>query len=341
MRIIFCILGCLFTFCACKNYSTIQMDLPVDNQIIANHSIIDDFDRIPEQYIEQAKKMMIFFPGESHSQALRDGMKLLQEIHSGYACNIDTSEPLTDKYVRVNQYRPVGEAEWFTWHAYPEDSRPPQSNTIKNLIAEHNNSGNPIHVIGFGWCWDLFARRSRFVLLGDRISGRIKFKPDPEFGVHWYGASIGGPDGNREWGLNPDDFKETANRVNLETYLKATEDYIEFCRRNNYITSVVFTTGPADSFTGEAGYQGFLKHQYIRNYVAKDSTRILFDYNDILCHDDDGSVTTTTWMGHTYPVITPANLGDGSIGHIGPQGAIRLAKAQWWMLARLAGWDGK
>jgi len=31
---------------------------------------------------------------------------------------------------------------------------------------------------------------------------------------------------------------------------------------------------------------------------------------------------------------------DSSVGHIGANGALRLAKALWWMLARLAGWDG-
>ncbi len=30
----------------------------------------------------------------------------------------------------------------------------------------------------------------------------------------------------------------------------------------------------------------------------------------------------------------------GSIGHISNAGALRLAKAMWWMLARMAGWDG-
>ena len=50
--------------------------------------------------------------------------------------------------------------------------------------------------------------------------------------------------------------------------------------------------------------------------------------------------TTLTWNGHTYPAITVQNLGDASIGHIGSAGAIRLAKAMWWMLARMAGWDG-
>ena len=28
------------------------------------------------------------------------------------------------------------------------------------------------------------------------------------------------------------------------------------------------------------------------------------------------------------------------MGHISDAGTIRLAKAMWWMLARIAGWDG-
>jgi hypothetical protein len=40
-------------------------------------------------------------------------------------------------------------------------------------------------------------------------------------------------------------------------------------------------------------------------------------------------------------VITSANYGKGDLGHIGSDGALRLAKAMWWMLARIAGWDGE
>jgi hypothetical protein len=69
--------------------------------------------------------------------------------------------------------------------------------------------------------------------------------------------------------------------------------------------------------------------------------KILFDYADILCYDDLASTpNTTTWNGYTYPIITTTNGATETVGHITEAGAVRLAKAQWWLCARLAGWDG-
>ncbi|MFZ2338837.1 MAG: Ig-like domain-containing protein, partial [Bacteroidales bacterium] len=56
--------------------------------------------------------------------------------------------------------------------------------------------------------------------------------------------------------------------------------------------------------------------------------------------DNNGQITTTTWNGHTYPVCTTANEYPVLDAHISRTGEIRLAKATWWMLARIAGWDG-
>ena len=85
-----------------------------------------------------------------------------------------------------------------------------------------------------------------------------------------------------------------------------------------------------------------MKNEAIRNYVDLDATRILFDYADILCYNDESETpNTTTWNGHTYPIITPTNGLPITTGHISNAGAVRLAKAQWWLLARIAGWDGK
>lgn len=310
------------------------------NQIIADHTIVDEFEKIPPFYIEKVRNMIVAFPGESHSEAYREGLLLLNAERPELNCRILSGEDTVPGSLRIYQGQSVGEAEWFTWNAWNKNSRPEESLYIKDLIENHAENNRALNIIGFAWCWDAFARRSRIKLNLDRLLGMVSFRRDPEFGVYWHGASAGGPDGNREWGLDSTDYKYTGNHVSLSTYLETTKEYDRFCRERGYVTRVIFTTGPADHFVGESGYQGYLKHQAIRKYVYADSSRILFDYNDILCHDDDGNITTAEWRGHEFPVIAPANSGDGSIGHIGAKGAVRLAKAQWWLLARIAGWDG-
>jgi hypothetical protein len=66
-------------------------------QIIADHTVVDKFDDIPSFYINEVKKMMIAFPGESHSAAYRKGMELLEALYPVYACNVATGEAYTDQ----------------------------------------------------------------------------------------------------------------------------------------------------------------------------------------------------------------------------------------------------
>ena len=305
-----------------------QISLINYGQIIANHTIVSDFDKIPASYIAEVKKMMVSFPGESHSVAYRTGMELLEALYPAYTCNVASGESYTDQYLRVDAGLSAGEKFWYTWYAYPSGSRPAVSNTIKSAIESYSYHDHPMHVLGFGWCYDM-------------IAGSTSSSTDASYGCHWYGWSDGGPNGDLCWGLDGADNSITGNAVCMDTYLGATEDYISYCKSKGYVTKVIFTTGPVDLYyAGESGYQGYLKHEYIRNYVKDDASRILFDYADILCYDDDGSINTITWNGHTYPAITATNLGAANIGHIGSSGAIRLAKAQWWLLARIAGWNG-
>ena len=131
--------------------------------------------------------------------------------------------------------------------------------------------------------------------------------------------------------------------VDMATYLDATQQFIDYCIANSISTKVFFTTGPVDdsNASGETGYNKSLAYEEIRSYVRANRSRILFDYADILCYNNDGSgPNTATWDGHTYPVITTESLGDATQAHIGSAGCLRLAKALWWMLARMSGWGG-
>jgi hypothetical protein len=313
---------------------------------MVDHNAVANYDKIPAYYINLVKKMWINIPGESHSSGYRKGLTLLNQwsVAQGdtrFAVSVKDSgapEAYTDQYLRV------GGSVWFgsSW-IYGAGEALFYANTssiqaMKNHLTYANTHGFEIAAFGFGWCWDM--------TWGNAPGGTI----DPVFNVHWAGTSDGGPDGNLRWGLDDDDYALTGNRVSMKTYLDAVEEYIAHIEDNGYSTVAVFTTGPVDGYSGENGYQRHLKHEYIRQHVYANQ-RVLFDYADILSYNNAGQIYTTSWNGNTYPMIHPDNMMDYDANwapiphvedgdHIGKVGAMRLGKAQWWMLARLAGWDG-
>lgn len=307
-----------------SEYAVYKMnDSVVTKQIIADHTIVADYANIPQAYIDIVKTWLVNIAGESHSAAYRSGCDALEAADGTYQVTTfdntnDTFPGTSSSYLRLGRGASTGEGEfWTNTTAIAQ---------IKSVVAAQHNASNPIHVFGFGWCWDM-------------VWGTPAASADPVYGCHWQGKSLLGPDGDLCWGLDAADEALTGNSVCLDTYLDAIEEYNAYCETNGYACKFIFTTGPCDE-VNEGGYQGEVKHNYIRDFVAADSGRILFDYADILCHDADGTPATTTWNGHTYNTITETNLGEGETGHISAAGALRLAKAMWWMLARMAGWDG-
>jgi hypothetical protein len=317
----------------------------VKSQIIADHTIVDRFDDIPVYYINEVKKMWFTIPGQSHAYAYMTGLQLLESLNGTYDVNVITSgtpEAYTTAHLRANLtswgnyenssgwlHDDYGEEDWYT-------NTTGIARTKAGLLYCKSIGLSPT-AMGFGWCTDLYY--------GNNVSSTT----DPVYGCHWYGASLYGPEGNRCWGLDNGDNTICGNSVNLDTYLNATQQYIDYCTANNISTKIFFTTGPVDgpfgvhvgNYTAEGGYQSYLKHERIRDYVKTDASRILFDYADILCYNNDGTPGTDTWNGHTFPMGTSANCGTEQTGHITNVGALRLGKAIWWMLARMAGWDGK
>lgn len=307
-------------------------------QLVADHTVVDHYVDIPQQYLDSVMTMLVSIPGESHSEAYRIGQFLLERLDNRFQVELYVGSPpaMTDQYLRMGMHRNGGEYLFFN------ESR------ILEMKAEmdlQNASGNPFHVMGFAWCWDM---------TNDNDPGGIE---DSVFHVRWAGRSEEGPDGNLRWGLDSTDVALTGNRVTMDTYLQGVESYIRHCTDHSYPTKWIFTTGPVDNHGGtENGFQREIKHDYIRNYVAGDSSRILFDYADILCWSNGGEKNTVIWNDQDslrpHAQIHPENMMDYDNNwnliphtedgdHIGEVGAMRLARAMWWLLARMAGWDGK
>jgi hypothetical protein len=320
----------------------------VAGPLIVDHTAVNLCTNLTAADIARVKKLWISYAGESHSSGIRTGCLLLASIDSRFqvtAQDTGTPEGATTNHLRVSRAMwgdsthttgwryGYGEEDWYT-----SDSAIAQT---KRSLAYCATNGPQMAVLAFGWCWDM------------RWHTPVSSNAPPNgtnltYGTRWAGSSVGGPDGDRRWGLTAADYLLTGNHVCMDTYLDATEQYRSYCRTNDYATAVIFTTGPVDGLSGnEDSYQLQVKNQYIRGYVSNTTNGILFDYADILCWDNAGVQNTKTWLNYngvskTFPVIATDNMLDldGSYvedgDHIGQRGALRLAKALWWMLAAMA-----
>ena len=307
--------------------------------VIVDHTAVTKFNEIPQYYIDQIKTMLVSFVGESHAYAFRNGFNLVQAHDEGYAANttpfqwpeLVPSGP-TDQYVRVysrfwdgNTIR-NGAGEQHTWTSMQAIQM------VNDHLQWSRDLGTPFEVFMWGWCWDAIANPYP---MGEA---------DPVYGVRWYGRSYL-LDGTNlgAWGLDEEDSILTGNAVCLQTYLNAFQGF----QTNNPDVTVVYTTGPVDdpevggSNVGESGYQRYLKHEYIREWVRTQGG-FLFDWADILTHNPSGQQTLGVWNGHSFPICYPPYDAAGrgyNESHLSEEANLVLGKALWVLLARVKGWS--
>lgn len=258
----------------------IQFSLIHSGQIIADHTVVDKYDNIPQQYIDEVKKMWIVIAGESHSLSYRTGMEILEQLDNRFQVAVKeggTPDPYTSLNLRISRAT-WGDHDNATGWIYDYGEEDWWTNTTaitrtKAGLQYCKDNGYDLTAFGFGWCWD-----------ATWING-VGGSYDPVYYTRWAGSTVDGPNGNQRWGLDAGDEILTGNSVNMDTYINATQSYIDYCNTNNIPTKIIWTTGPVDNdgdrALGESGYQQYLKYQYIRNHVntlSQDISLILLIY---------------------------------------------------------------
>jgi hypothetical protein len=106
-------------------------------QIIVDHRAVDEFDSIPELYIDAVKTMLVDISGESHSRGYRHGMYLLEMMDNTYQVQTyDYQDPVpssTDQYLRIGQHLYMGEDYFFSQEKIAD---------LKSQITTQSNTGS-------------------------------------------------------------------------------------------------------------------------------------------------------------------------------------------------------
>ena len=290
---------------------TMSNQSDVTTQIIIDHTSVALYDDIPAEYITLIKQMRGAIPGLSHASGYLKGLTMLQTLNANYKARVQYTG--VAPYANDNTALRFGKNVW----DYEFEGTPTPYWTAGYDVEE--------------WCTD--------VLTYDPIA-------NTKAGITY--TLNGG------WDLDAMGFGWCWDtEIDINDYITATQEYVDYCLAQKNGTKIFFTTGnvaPSDgsgyrATTGTSGeYAQSVKYETIRSYVEADADLILFDYADILCWDDNGTQHTVVWNGHTYPSITQANGAAETdadyYAHISTGGCLRLGKALWVIMARIAGWDG-
>jgi len=252
--------------------------------IIADHKAVIEFDHIPSQWREAAKKLTLYYGGASHGSQPLYGALALEQVNRDYRIVVgqwELPEPETGNALRINYYSLEPNGYWST----PEGL---------NATRTAARSGLYSHSM-FSWCGEM--------------------------------------------GSNS---KETVQR-----YLK-TLDALESEFPN---MRFIYMTGHADYVDQWTGDELARNNRMVRDYAVAHN-KVLFDFYDIDTHDPAGkyhpnATDARTWCA-SWCSKHPAECSDlnvpewpGECAHSHPFNCKMKAKAFWWMMARLAGWDGR
>ncbi|MBE0642676.1 MAG: hypothetical protein IH600_01190 [Bacteroidetes bacterium] len=275
-------------------------------RILVDHTSVALFEHIPAQYVEAAKNMRMLFMDRSVGGNINDALSCLAYPHPN-APNSCKRYQHRDSSYAVDPSEVFWEGSWdrsrWRYEFWPTGCSE-DADCFVDFIEPRIDS---FDVVGF-----------QFSYLAVMPGSNIIHPVDGFFG----------------------------SRTDRGT----ATSYTNFAGRHPEKTVIWWTTSLARGI-GSVESQTF--NTVMRDY-ARVHDLVLFDVADILSHDPAGNPCYDNRDGITYldennpddgldlPAICPQYTTETEGGHLGSisAGGIRVAKAFWVLMARIAGWDG-
>lgn len=130
------------------------------------------------------------------------------------------------------------------------------------------------------------------------------------------------------WCTQLDGYDSLAVQAYLDSMLALEQEFPA--------VTFIYMTGNAQD-TSLGGWNRHQRNQQIRNHCIQ-YEKVLFDFGDLDCWYI-GQQHFVSQGGHTFPAEHPQFNGN-DVAHTNWLSCQQKGRAFWWMMARLAGWDG-
>jgi len=274
---------------------------------VIDHTSVDLFNQIPDEYIEAAANIRMFYMDRSVGGNINDGLTCL-----GYSSVNVAPHHCKSPNIEVSGYTPDSKYDRSNWvfQYWPAGSASEWEGSLQSFLNTANPILNEFDVLSF-----------QFSYLGVADNSTIA---DPLRGFFVSSAGV-----------------------------KDVYDYQDFENAHSD-KDVIYWTSSLARGIGNSVSTDF--NDQMRQFAIANG-KVLFDVADIESHDPSGNpcydnrdgIPFTSGNrsenypndGHNYPAICPDYTSEVDGGHLGNMstGKIRIAKAFWVLMARLAGWE--